>query len=326
MSIIEAIDADLASAQEAVASAQERVNRLQALRDQAAELDGQPAKPPPSDSEAPSDEPPAQRKPAARRTSAKRKSGRKSAPQSTSNGKPGDDRVEQIVSFVAEHPGCRSGELQEALSLSLDGKRRGLKAAIAAERIRTEGQRAGTRYFPAGDVPRPSEAPAQSTAPARVSRSLPDQRAEERKARQDHMAGIELAVIELVKDSEPISVDDVTTILLEQHADWDWEAITSTIKNAKRRNELKTRPDGQLVLASSPITGASEGPKTNTERQVCEAVASIGLTASEISSSIQISERQVRDIAASLVRRGVLTSYGKPDRPVFELAEEKAAA
>lgn len=47
MSIIEAIDADLVVAQEAVASAQERINRLQDLRDQASTLDGQLVKPPP---------------------------------------------------------------------------------------------------------------------------------------------------------------------------------------------------------------------------------------------------------------------------------------
>lgn len=320
MSIIEAIDHDLALARK-------RVSDLETLRESAAELDINSksgiAESAPSDRDRPRDEPTAQRKPAARRRGAKQKPARNS---SDKNGKKGGKHDATVLAFIEANPGCSKAVLAGNTGISKGGLAMPLRRLKGDGKIRTEGATNAIVYFPAGDAPRPSEAPAQSTAPARVSRSLPDQRVEERKARQDHMAGIELAVIELVKDSEPISVDDVTTILLEQHADWDWEAITSTVKNAKRRNELKTRPDGQLVLASSPITGASEGPKTNTERQVCEAVASIGLTASEISSSTQISERQVRDIAASLVRRGVLTRYGKPERPVFEMAGEAAAA
>lgn len=106
--------------------------------------------------------------------------------------------------------------------------------------------------------------------------------------------------------------------------------LRSLVANKQIRTEGKTNsrryfPFATDIAPPSSPNGNGEGPRTAVERRICEAVTAIGLTAPEIASSTQTSERQVRDIAASLVRRGVLTSYGNGDRPVFEMPQAAAA-
>lgn len=93
-----------------------------------------------------------------------------------------------------------------------------------------------------------------------------------------------------------------------------------------RGTEGSARPSPAPAPAPKPSSKAKSngsGPQTEQERAVAEAVADIGLTASEIASNTELPESRVKEVAGALVRRGVLTSYGSGERPVFQTAVDE---
>jgi predicted transcriptional regulator len=75
---------------------------------------------------------------------------------------------EHLVRFIREHPGCRYGEITQAVSVSRAALRRPLTAAKEAGLVLMEGTRFQARYFPGRDdrSPAPGEA---ATGPRQLS-------------------------------------------------------------------------------------------------------------------------------------------------------------
>lgn len=67
--------------------------------------------------------------------------------KSQSRRTPTDPRLgEQVVAFIAAHPGCTRADLLVAFPVSLQALRRALESARASRRIRMEGTRRTARY------------------------------------------------------------------------------------------------------------------------------------------------------------------------------------
>jgi len=91
------------------------------------------------------------------------------APAKRSRARRGEGELEELrdklLAAVAERPGRRTEELNEALGTQTPQIAQLLRRLVAEARIRTEGTRRGTRYFLAADGarrPPPSEPPQQT--------------------------------------------------------------------------------------------------------------------------------------------------------------------
>jgi hypothetical protein len=72
---------------------------------------------------------------------------RAKSPKSKSRRMPTDPHLgEQVVAFIAAHPGCTRADLLAAFPVTLQALRRALEAARAGRRIRMEGTRRTARY------------------------------------------------------------------------------------------------------------------------------------------------------------------------------------
>lgn len=80
------------------------------------------------------------------------------------------DLQDRIVRVVQDNPGRRVEELSNVLGAPSKELAAPIKKLIAAGQLRTEGQRRGTRYFPAAPAaePAPAAAPEPAAEPAPV--------------------------------------------------------------------------------------------------------------------------------------------------------------
>lgn len=82
--------------------------------------------------------------------------------------------VDAYVAHVLAHPGCSAGEIAKAMHTTVAGLRSVQQQVAKSNRVRTEGTKVHTRYFPAEDAkPAPPQKPglAKATPRARKPRS-----------------------------------------------------------------------------------------------------------------------------------------------------------
>lgn len=97
------------------------------------------------------------------------------APTPATSGKRDADAIEQakarVLQFVRLQPGLRIEQINRELGTSTRELALPLRKLIAEGRLRTEGAKRSTQYFPAGEAPRAPSAPPSAPAPVRRRRA-----------------------------------------------------------------------------------------------------------------------------------------------------------
>lgn len=237
----------------------------------------------------------------------------------------GGDLVERIVALVEEHPeGVSSPTIKATLGIKAaewDRARRDL-----GDRVRVEGSRRSTRYFP-GTAARPNPAPPrEGRAAAAPASKQPKPRptappsSEEAAVAKARSQRLRRAIVELVADSEPLSADELTTMLLEQHPEFERDEIVVARVYCLNRKQIEARGDAYVI----PGNTDRAQPITELEK---EAVACLGAgkTAREVASNCERvhDATAARTILEALARRGAIRK--RDGQPVVYEALEAAA-
>jgi hypothetical protein len=342
-----AIDTEIAALDASIEADKVRLARLRGWREQAPSVDGDLAKPPPSDSEAPSDEPPAQRKPAARRTSAKQ---RANGEPRLSNVEKGKIILAKVEEYIRENPGETQLDIMDGVGTTnstLSNKLRQLLSEGKIE-LQKEGGRTAGRYFPAGDAARPKSAPAQhddAPAPDHTVARLPERRSsagdagrEEQRQRQsaekrdagDRMKAVVLEILE--NKVQPMSRPDLVAAVQARVEVTKRQLNQVLIALGRERKITRIDSEEGSVFVFGPtltrVEGGGEGPRTELERRIIAGVKVVPMTASEIALNLDPPERRmtVTTVLEAMARRGAIAKSSSGQIATYELVAEEAAA
>jgi DNA-binding CsgD family transcriptional regulator len=326
LSIVQSIDAEITGVNEEISALEAQLDgkrghldKLNALREQAQSLNAEGGGLPDVAVKSPSrPEPTAPSKPAGAPPP-------RTAASATAEGV-WRVRVEAIVALVAKHPdGISASEIRRHLHLSAN-QFRALRPMLASK-IDREGTGRATVYYPKEDVDRPSHAPTgerrATPAPASKPRAAKEPAPLSAKAEQAMAlsARLQQAIVELVADSEPITGEEVTTMILEQIPEAERAEVLTARQRALREHKIEIWGDAYRVPKSS------SGPITEAERQAVACLGS-GRTAKEVALNCDGIKTafSARAICEGLVRRGVIGKRAGSEPPVFEVLEQGAEA
>lgn len=314
MSIVESVDSEISTVQEEISELEQQLDSKRIRLEGLADLR--------SRAEALSDPAPTQAQAPRRAKQPKQPQPQVPAKSSTSQGTE-DERIDAIVELVGQHPekGIGAGEIRSSLKLSAD-QFAALRPRLQS-RLRIEGNGRARRYFPEVEAaPRPKPAPARqgraTPAPADSEPRPASAAAEAQYARRGRIAQ---AIVELVADSEPITGEEIVTMLLEQLPDAERDDVVQTRMRLAREGKIEER------AGAYRIPSHQAGPVTQVERDVVACLGS-GRTAREVAANVD----SVRDAAGArvvleaMVRRSVLARREGSDPAVYVAVERQALA